>query len=65
MLVRYQGDVVDVVGATRYGLAATLHGRAWRDVEHRRVTAACQWALALRHATGSEPGRVPGEQGAR
>lgn len=62
MLVRYQGDVVGVVGATRYGLAPSLHGRAWRDVDRRRVIAVCEWALAVRDATGSEPGRLPGEQ---
>lgn len=65
MLVCYQGGLVGVVGATRYGLAPTLHGRAWRDADRRRVTAACEWALALRHATGAEPGRLPGDQQAR
>ena len=62
MLIRYQGEVVGVVGATRYGLAPTLHGRAWRDVDHRRVSAVCEWALEVRQVTGREPGRLPGDR---
>ena len=62
MLIRYQGEVVGVVGATRYGLAPTLHGRAWPDVDRRRVTAVCEWALEVRRATGCEPGRLPGDR---
>ena len=61
MLIRYQGEVVGVVGATRYGLAPTLHGRAWPDVDQRRVSAVCEWALEVRQVTGREPGRLPGD----
>ena len=64
MLIRYQGEVVGVVGATRYGLAPTLHGRAWRDVDHRRVSVVCAWALEVRQTIGCEPGRLPGDHGA-
>ena len=60
MLVRYHGEVVGVVGATRYGLAPTLDGRQWPEVDQRRVVAVCEWALEVRRATGREPGRLPG-----
>jgi hypothetical protein len=59
MLVRYQGRVVGFVGATRYGLAPELDSRPVDDVDLRRVTAVCQWALEVRRATGCEPGRLP------
>jgi hypothetical protein len=65
MLVRYHGEVVGVVGATRYGLAPTLHGRRWPEVDERRVVAVCEWALEVRRSTGCEPGRLPGENGGR
>jgi len=61
MLVRYHGEVVGVVGATRYGLAPTLNGRRWPEVDERRVVAVCEWALEVRRSTGCEPGRLPGE----
>ena len=61
MLVRYHGEVVGVVGATRYGLAPTLGGRPWPEVDQRRVAAICDWALEVRRATGREPGRLPGD----
>ena len=64
MLIRYQGEIVGVVGATRYGLAPTLHGRGWRAVDHRRVSAVCAWALEVRQTIGCEPGRLPGDYGA-
>ncbi len=62
MLIRYQGEVVGVVGATRYGLAPTLHGRAWPEAVQRRVSAVCEWALEVRHLTGREPGQLPGDR---
>ena len=61
MLIHYQGEVVGVVGATRFGLAPTLHGRQWPEVDERRVVAVCEWALEVRRATGREPGRLPGD----
>lgn len=62
MLVRYQGDVVGFVGATRFDLIPSLKDRPVDDVDLRRVTAVCQWALAVRHSTGCEPGRLPHER---
>ncbi len=62
MLVRYQDQVVGFVGATRYGLSPQLAARPIADVDRRRVTALCEWALELRRATGCEPGRLPREQ---
>ena len=66
MLIRYQGEVVGVVGATRYGLAPDSDGSPWPDdVDRRRVVAVCEWALEVRRATGCEPGRLPGDAASR
>jgi len=62
MLVRYQGQAVGFVGATRYGLTPRLAARPIDDVDRRRVTALCEWALEVRRATGCEPGRLPSDQ---
>jgi hypothetical protein len=59
MMVKYQGRVVGFVGATRYALAPELQARGPDDVDRRRVTAVCKWALEVRRATGCEPGRLP------
>jgi hypothetical protein len=40
-----------------------LELRAVDDVDRRRVTAACEWALTVRRVTGCEPGRLPHERG--
>jgi hypothetical protein len=57
MLVRYQGRIVGLIGATRFCLAPDLQ----RGVDRQRVTAVCQWALEMRHQTGYEPGRLPSD----
>ena len=62
MLVRYQGQVAGFVGATRYGLAPELAARPVDDVDRRRVTAVCEWALEVRRISGCEPGRLPGDR---
>ena len=62
MLVRYQGQVAGFVGATRYGLAPELAARPVDDVDRRRVTAVCEWALEVRRISGREPGRLPGDR---
>ena len=62
MLVRYQGNVVGFVGATEFGLVPGLRRRAADDVDRRRVTAVCEWALEMRRQTGYEPGRLPHER---
>ena len=62
MLVRYQGQVAGLVGATRYGLAPELAARPVDDVDRRRVTAVCEWALEVRRISEREPGRLPGDR---
>ena len=62
MLVRYQGQVAGFVGATRYGLAPELAARPVDDVDRRRVTIVCVWALEVRRISGREPGRLPGDR---
>ena len=62
MLVRYQGQVAGFVGATRYGLAPELAARSVDDVDRRRVTTVCEWALEVRRISGCEPGRLPGDR---
>ena len=62
MLVRYQGQVAGFVGATRYGLAPELAARPVDDVDRRRVTAVCEWALEVRRISGREPGCLPGDR---
>ena len=62
MLVRYQGQVAGFVGATRYGLAPELAARPKDDVDRRRVTTVCAWALEVRRLSGREPGRLPGDR---
>jgi len=61
MLVCYQSQVAGFVGATRYGLSPELEHRNQSDVDRRRVSAVCEWALEVRRLTGAEPGRLPGE----
>jgi hypothetical protein len=65
MLVRYQGRVVGFVGATQYGLTPELASRPADDLDRRRVTAVCEWALDVRRATGCEPGRLPHDRNDR
>ena len=62
MLVRYQGEVVGFVGATDFGLIPKLQDRPVDDVDRRRVTEMCLWALEVRRETGYEPGRLPHER---
>jgi hypothetical protein len=63
MLIRYQGRLVGFVGVTRFDLVPELELRAVDDVDRRRVTAVCEWALSVRRLTGCEPGRLPHERG--
>jgi hypothetical protein len=59
MLVRYQGQVAGFIGATRYGLSPELADRDPSDLDRRRVSAVCEWALQHRRLYGHEPGRHP------
>jgi hypothetical protein len=63
MLVRYQGQMVGMVGATRYSLTEEFTaGRRADDADVRRVVEVCEWALSVRRVTGCEPGRLPGDR---
>ena len=59
MLVRYQGRIAGFIGATRYELAPDLLWRPAANIDRRRITAVCEWALEVRRLTGREPGRLP------
>ena len=58
MLVRYPGRIARFVGSTPYELAPDLLRRPAGDIDRRRVTAVCEWALEVRRLTGREPGRL-------
>jgi hypothetical protein len=62
MAVHYRGEPVVFIGATQYGLVAELVHLPSDDVDRRRVTAVCEWALEMRRHTGCEPGRLPHER---
>jgi len=59
MLVRYHGKLAGFIGATRYGLSPELADRDPSDVDRRRVSTVCEWALEYRRLYGREPGRRP------
>jgi hypothetical protein len=61
MLVRYQGQMVGMVGAVRYGLTEEFIAGSLDDADVRRVREVCEWALSVRRVTGCEPGRLPGD----
>ncbi len=58
MLVRYQGQAVGFLGATRYTIC---HGLLDKD-ECWRVSAVCEIALEIRALTGYEIGRLPADR---
>jgi hypothetical protein len=58
MLVRYQGNTVGFLGATRYTIC---HGPL-DEGDCRRVSAVCEIALEIRALTGYEIGRLPADQ---
>jgi hypothetical protein len=62
MFIRYQGQFVGFVGVSQFGLMPELARRPAKDVDRRRVTAVCEWALEVRLVTGCEPGRLPHER---
>jgi hypothetical protein len=63
MLIRYQGRLVGFVGVTRFDLVPELDLCGVDDVDRRRVSAVCEWALSVGRVTGCEPGRLPHERG--
>ena len=58
MLVRYQGQAVGFLGASRYSIC---EGMLDED-GHRRVSAVCEIALEIRALTGYEVGRLPADR---
>ena len=66
MLVRSQGQLVGMVGATRYSLTEEFTAdMPPDDVDVRRVMEVYEWGLSVRRVTGCEPGRLPGDRPAR
>ncbi len=55
-LIRYQGQLVGFLGATRYTLIPELLQRPDDDRDLRRVAAVCDVALVVRWLTGAPPG---------